>query len=167
MARKKTANKGKKTLAAIKAEYISGEISLRALAIKYEIPEGKLFRYSTKESWRKAREDYRSKVTAEAIASAQTRAISDVSEVIELSKTLAGEVRLALGDPKQLYRRIVADKDGKLVERDDFTKIDANAVKNLAGALEKLAGVMDKFDRSEGENDVRIVMNDTAKEYAE
>lgn len=166
MARKKTANKSKKTLAAIKAEYISGEISLRALAIKYEISEGKLFRYSTKESWRKAREEYRSKVYAEALASAQTRAISDVSEVLNMSKTLAGEIQLALGDPKQLYKRIVTGKDGQLIERDDFTKIDANAVKNLAGALEKLAVTINQLT---GKDDTatNIVMNDTAKEYSE
>ena len=166
MARKKAAKK-ETTLAKIKAEYISGEISLRTLSEKYQIPEGKLFRHSSKESWRKKREEYRSKVTEEAIASAHTRAVNDVSEVLEMSKTLAGEVRLALGDPKQLYRRIVSDKDGNLTERDDFTKIDAGAVKNLAGALEKLAGVMKQLESSDKDTGTQIVMNSTAKEYAE
>lgn len=155
------------TMAMIKAEYIGGEISLRALSEKYNIPEGKLFRHSTKESWRKKREEYRSKVTEEAIASARTRAITDVSEVLEMTKTLAGEVRLALGDPKQLYRRIVADENGNLKERDDFTKIDAAAVKNLAGALEKLAGVMKQLDVSDKDTGTQIIMNDIAKEYSE
>lgn len=166
MARKKKAGNNKKTIALVKAEYICGEKSLRTLAAEHKISESKLFRYSTKDSWRKAREEYRSKVTAEAIASAQTRAVNDVSEVLALSKTLAGEVRLALGDPKQLYRRIVADKDGKLIERDDFTKIDANAVKNLASAIEKLAGTMERLS---GRDDATttIVMNDVAKEYSE
>lgn len=164
---KKRSKKRNATMAQIKAEYISGEISLRALSIKYEIPEGKLFRHSSKESWRKKREEYRSKVTEEAIASAHTRAVNDAAEVYEMAKTLAGEVRLALGDPKQLYRRIVSDKDGNLTERDDFTKIDAGAVKNLAGALEKLAGVIKQSESTDKDTGTQIVMNGTAKEYAE
>ena len=161
---KKRSDKGKVSIAKIKAEYISGEISLRALSEKYGIPEGKLFRHSKKEAWRIKREEYRSKVTEEAIASARTRAIEDFNDVIEMSKTLAGEVRLALGDPKQLYRRIVADSDGKLCERDDFTKIDSKAVKDLAGALEKLASVI-SIERKD-DNDITVVMNEETKRYS-
>lgn len=168
MARKKTAKpKKQNSLAKIKAEYITGEISLRALAKKYEISEGKLFRHSKKEAWRKKREEYRSNVTAEAIASAHTRAIDDFSELLDISKTLAGEVRLALGDPRQLYRRIVADKEGNLTERDDFTKIDAKAVKDLAGALEKLSNVIGSMEKSDLDEGVNVVMNDMAKEYSQ
>lgn len=167
MAVEKQASKKKISMTKVKAEYVAGEISLRALSEKYNIPLGKLFRHSTKEGWQEARKEFRSKVSAEAIASAQTRAIKDTGEALLMAQTLLGEIRLALGDPKQLYRRIVADKDGKLVERDDFTKIDANAVKNLAGALEKLANTMSVLGKSNNDSAVNIVMNDTSKEYAE
>ncbi len=168
MPRKKKDDALKKMpIAKIKAEYITGEISLRELSKKYEIPEGKLFRHSTKESWQKKREEYRSKLTAEAIASARTRAIDDFNDVIEISKTLAGEIRLALGDPRQLYRRIVSDNEGNLKERDDFTKIDAKAVKDLAGAVEKLANVVARVEKTEDEEGIRIVMDAAAQEYAQ
>ena len=163
MGRKKTAKKKPSTLAEIKAEYITGEISLRELAKKHNISESKLFRHSKKESWRKKREEYRSEVTAEAIACAGTRAINDFAELLDIGKTLAGEIRLALGDPKQLYRRIVADSNGNPVER-EFSKLDTKAVKDLSGAVEKLAAVIGKIEKpNEG---VEIVMDESLEEYA-
>lgn len=155
--------KKRSAIAQIRAEYITGEIGLRALAKKYEVSESKLFRLSKKEGWPEKREAYQSNVTAEAIACASTRAINDFTELLDISKTLAGDVRLALGDPKQLYRRIVADGDGNPVER-EFSKIDTKAVKDLAGALEKLAGVIGRIEKPE--DNVSIVMDDDAEEYA-
>lgn len=145
----------------IKAEYIAGEKSCRTLALEHEVSESAIFRRSSKEGWSQLREEYRSKVTAEAIACAHAREVKDMSEVLGVAKTLLGEIQLALGDPKQLYRYIVTDGDGNPVER-EFTKLDAKSIKELASALKELVPIMATLEKREPEK-TEITAEDIAQ----
>lgn len=162
----KTKEKNKKSpWSAIKVEYITGEASLRTLAKKYEISESKIFRRSKKEGWAEEREAYRSEVTAEALASARTRAIKDQTDILTAAKTLAGEIILALDDPAQFYRYIVSDGKGNSVMR-EFSKLDAKAVKDIASALEKLSPLIKAIEEPEGQTEIKVTMGGDAERYS-
>lgn len=51
--------KNRKRLDAIKQEYIIGNISLDSLIKKYNMPSATVYRHSSKDNWKKQREEYR------------------------------------------------------------------------------------------------------------
>lgn len=162
---KKKDEKKKVNWGVIKAEYVIGDESCRALAKKYEVSESQIFRHCNKESWQKAREEYRRKVTAEAIASAYTRAVSETSETLGIAKTLIGEVRLALGDPQQLYKRITFDKNGNLTAH-VTTKFDSKAAKDMAEVLLKLYPLASAIENPDDKKQINIQLAPSVEEFA-
>jgi hypothetical protein len=76
----------------IKAEYIAGKISQRALAEKYGVPMTTLAKHAKKEKWTEKRRDAENKVV-EKVAQKTAETVSDNAVLLERAKT--GLLRLA------------------------------------------------------------------------
>lgn len=138
---------------ALKEEYITGDITARSLAEKYNIPFPTLDSHYKKEKW----EDEK-----------QKSAITLTTE-IEIADKLAEALSEAVNDKEQFYRYIVKEKEGTNVSEEEriFRKMDMQALNNAIKALSSLEeiklamqGALFKEDKSEDshENETGVVI---------
>ncbi len=165
MAKKEKTPNRKPSWAKIKAEYITGEMSCRNLAKKYDISESSMLRHCTNEDWVKAREEYQINVTSEAIAHARTRAIKDRTELLLAAETLAGTLLKAIADPQELHKYITLNEQGDPIVK-VVDKIDSKSAKNFASALKDLYPVITALKDSKGGQTVNIIFSSEAEDYA-
>ena len=145
--RKKIIRRGRnreKDWAAIRAEYITGEMSTRALAAKHGLSVYAVCDHCSREGWVEARERYREDVARDAVQEYRARdshRIADqLQDIAEAAQLTAKALLEAARDPEQYQRHLVQESDkGKIrtVER-VFAKRDTRAALDLSKALGEL-----------------------------
>jgi len=137
--------------ATIKAEYISGNISLRDLAAKHGIPFSTIRDRALKEGWAKERESIRNKLLTRTVQKTTDRIATSISKSLakeyEIADKLANVLSRALEDPDQFNRHLVVKKvkmgncEKQCVEELQFDKVDMRAVAEAAKSLQVVEAV--------------------------
>lgn len=145
----------------LKTEFVSGDISLRALAEKHKIPFSTIYSHFKKDKWEEEKSKNLIKLTTE----------------IEIADKLAEVLSEAVKDKKQFYRYIVKEKDGTNVSEEEriFDKMDMQALNGAIKALSSLEeiklamqGALFKEDKPENEKtETGVVILPEVKEEEE
>lgn len=160
---------------AIEAEYITGKLSYRKLAEKYEIHYKTIAGVAKAHSWVKKRNQYRDKVITKTVDKSAYKAARSLSERLDdlyqatdnMSRILAS----ATVTEENFRKRIVKTKDitGKEdYEERVFDSFDALAVRQMTGAIKDLAAAVRdvysltqesrKDENNKGGNTLELVM---------
>lgn len=133
-----------KDWSAIKAEYITGEMSTRALAAKHGLSVYAVCDHCSREGWVEQRARYREDVARDAVQEYRARdshRIADqLQDIAEAAQLTAQALLEAARDPEQYQRHLVQESEkGKIrtVER-VFAKRDTRAALDLSKALGEL-----------------------------
>ena len=129
----------------IRNEYITGKLSIKALAEKHGVPYKTLSGISVQQSWTKKRKAHREKVAARALEKAEEKQANELAALMESTDSLIGAITSALRDPQQLHRHIVSIGCGAEVEERIYDKVDTKAVRDLTAALKDLAQLQREF----------------------
>lgn len=128
----------------IRAEYVAGDMSTRALAHKYGLSAYAVCDHCAREGWVQARAEYRDSVAREAVQEYRARdshRIADqLQDIAEAAQLTAQALLEAARDPQQYQRHLVQESEkGKIrtVER-VFAKRDTRAALDLSKALGEL-----------------------------
>lgn len=118
----------------IKAEYITGSMSYRALAERYGIPYRTVEKNGLKGQWTKARQAYRQRLvrrTTEAVCKkASRREANKLAALQEVADTLIGSIGRMLEEAQAVRERAARGK------------LDTKAARDLAAALKDMTAVM-------------------------
>ena len=128
----------------IKLEYITGNISLRALAEKYDVPENTVMRHSKLEGWVAAKRQHASKIVAKAASKIATKEANVLVRIGTTADRLLGEIERSLEDTEQLYHYIVpksGEEGTEYVER-EYNKLDSKALRDYTVSLRELTTTM-------------------------
>lgn len=146
----------------IKTEYITTDISQRALAKKYGVSASQIARHSKAESWVDERERHKSKTLAKTLDKVSTKEAGRLARLIDATNNAVEVAVKAFEDEQQLNRYLVTrkevysspvlDDDGKTfitekqwTEERTFSKVDTKALKDLTAVLKDLTGLMRDF----------------------
>lgn len=132
----------------IRAEYVAGDMSTRALAHKYGLSAYAVCDHCAREGWVQARVEYRDSVARSAVQEYRARdshRIADqLQDIAEAAQLTAKALLEAARDPEQYQRHLVQESDkGKIrtVER-VFAKRDTRAALDLSKALSVLGSTL-------------------------
>jgi len=136
----------------IRAEYVSGNETLEALAKKHGVSKRQIYAHSKEGKWPAARERHRRKVAGKAIARAGARARKAIEKeimepVLVSARRYAKMLEEDLRDPRLLHRHlgIVSDGNGGAqTEEFDFEAINSATMINVARTFDKLADALYK-----------------------
>lgn len=134
---------------AIEAEYITGNLSYRKLAEKYEIHYKTIAGFAKAHSWVEKRNQYRDKVVTKTVEKSADKAVRSLTERLDdlyqatdnMSRILAS----ATSTEENFRKRIVKTKDitgQEDYEERTFDSFDATAVKQMTGAIKDLAAAV-------------------------
>lgn len=147
----------------IRAEYVTGNISLRKLAQKHNISVSQLSKRASKEAWAKQREENRYKMSTKAVQKALDRNAEKMAAQLM-------DIGTAAENLAALIARVSTETQTLNVGRTRRT--DTKAVRNLTGALKDLTGVLrdvyelptlkekQQLDRETGTTAVDIVFDE-------
>lgn len=140
----------------IKSEYAATSISYRELAEKHGIPFNTLKDRAKKDKWGEARKEHHANITKKTLNKVASKIATDhAKELLHLKQSaqkMAAYIDSMLDDEKQFRRHLIEVEKGegfgkswtkdKTVKEKLFKKIDTKAIKDLAGALKDLTGVI-------------------------
>lgn len=131
---------------ALQVEYVTGKISLKALAEKHGISENTLEKWSRKERWSDQRRKYRGKVAAKAVARAGARESRRLSSLQSSASKMCTQIEKLMKDAEnQLYTHVavVGTGDGcSEIEAVKLDVVDDRKLLNLTKAMKEATGVM-------------------------
>ena len=125
---------------AVKAAYVTTELSHVQLAKKFNLTPTAVSRRSSAEGWVAARMAYRADVAARAVDAAGDLEVDRLGKIINAANSMAAVIEGAFSDPDQFHRHIVLDMD-RMVEK-QFDKLDSKAIKDFTGALKDMTLVL-------------------------
>lgn len=125
---------------AVKAAYVTTELSHKQLAKKFGLTPTAVSRRSSAEGWVAARVAYRAEVAARAVDAAGNAEVDRLGKIINAANSMAAVIESAFSDPDQFHRHIVLDMD-TMVEK-QFDKLDSKAIKDFTGALKDMTLVI-------------------------
>lgn len=138
-----------KQWSALRAEYISGDISIRKLAEKYNLSRRSVSRRATEGKWADARRNYREKVQSKFIEkSSDIEAADKALKLISLQQSadkMADVIQRVFDDTDQFNRYIISEGIGggaTQTEERTYSKVDTKAIKDLTSAMKDLTQVM-------------------------
>lgn len=154
----------------IKAEFIRGGVSYRKLADKYGVSFSTIQKVGASEKWtdlRKKSGRRAEEKTVELIASQEAEKAVDIEDTLrEAAMILAGKIIDGLSDGT--YVKASDVRDVTIAMKNLREIAGARARKDLGeqqARIDKLRH--DTQDKDAGDNEIRIVISDTAKEYSE
>ena len=118
----------------IKADYLTGEYSVRALAEKYGISESRIYKKATSDGWKKMQEKIRQKADEKYIA----RAARVRARELEVISSAAGKMALLLDRTLDELAEQPADKRLKNLKG---LRATASAIQSNTDTLMKLYGI--------------------------
>lgn len=134
----------RKDWAAIRGEYVTGEIGLRALAEKYHVSLSTLAVHAAREDWVEEREKEREKILRSAQARSREKRIKREAVALErltgLSEAIIDAIDRALEDPEQLYRHVIYVGKGTQGE-EVLAKLDTKAARDYVAMISELQAV--------------------------
>ena len=125
---------------ALKAEYVTDDISVRDFAKKHSISYQTVYRHYQVEHWNEARREYLGSVMEKCADKAADIAAEKLAKEIHIADKLSDVLDEAISDKKQFYRYIVKEKgDGGTYEEEKiFGKMDMQSFNNAIKALQSL-----------------------------
>ncbi len=123
----------------IKVEYVTGDMSYKALAKRHRIQPSVISKRGKEEQWPRLRREYREKAAEKAINGEIENEAERLSKLIKATDSMEDVVVKLFEDAQQFYRHIImTDYTAK---EEIFEKIDTKAIKDLTGALKDLSFV--------------------------
>jgi len=131
---------------ALKVEYISGNLSLKALAEKHGMSLNTLEGRSRKEKWGAERQKYRGKVTAKALAHAGAREARRLEKLQKAGTRMCTELERLMADFRnQMYIHVAVegcgDGESTLVSR-KLDVVDDKKLLNTAKSIDVMSRAM-------------------------
>lgn len=130
---------------AIKTEYVTTDISQRALIKKYKVNNVDLAKHSKNEEWVKLRKKYKARATSKAIAKSCDKRANELAKVLDSSYKIRDTIANAMDDPEQFNRYIVQYGTGKGefdTEERVYSKLDTKAIREMTQALKAVEGLI-------------------------
>ena len=129
----------------LKSEYVTSDISTRALAEKHKIDKNSVAHHCKDEQWVKARKDYKARVSTRTIAKSCDKRANELSKVLDSSMLIRDRIFDAMSDPQQFNRYLVTKgrKGGEFetVEK-VYDKVDTKAIREMTQALKAVEGLI-------------------------
>lgn len=130
---------------AIKTEYVTTDISQRALISKYKVNNVDLAKHSKNEEWVRLRKEYKAKATSKAIAKSCNKRANELAGVLDASFRIRDTILNAVEDPKQFNRYLVTEGStggAFTTEEQIFEKVDTKAIREMTQALKAVEGLI-------------------------
>lgn len=128
--------------AAIKTEYITGQISQADLAHKYGVSVSKLKEIAVKEKWTDEKKKYARTVVQKAVQKEANRQANKLAKELRAADNISNVLIKALGDEKQFNRWLTEDVEiyddgGRSITTTEkiFEKVDMRSLKDAAATL--------------------------------
>lgn len=156
--------------AKMKMEYISGGISYRALAAKYNVPFGTLRRVAYNEKWG----ELRTQAAAEAEQKIVDAAVSDIAkratDIYSAADRLIDKIAAAIEllTPEDIIRKMkdIRSLTGALLDLKNIREIRSDAdMREQEARIAKLQ--KDAAEDEEGREDIMVVLSDELEEFAQ
>lgn len=133
---------------AIRAEYVAGGGSLRALAEKHGVSLALIGTRSAREGWQEDREAETERVRRMAMSATRARRVkreaASLEKVEGQTERIIDMISTALEDPTQLYRHLVYIGKGAQEEQ-ILGKLDTRAARDYVGMLHELKAMLDEY----------------------
>lgn len=122
---------------AIKTEYVTTDISQRALIEKYKVNNVDLAKHSKNEKWVEERKKYKAKVTSKAIAKSCNKRANELAGILDAAFNIRDTIVGATKDPVQFNRYLVQYGSGKDYDTEErvYDKVDTKAIREMTLAL--------------------------------
>lgn len=122
---------------AIKTEYVTSDISQRALIEKYKVNNVDLAKHSKNEKWVEERKKYKAKATSKAIAKSCNKRANELAGVLDAAFNIRDTIVSATKDPDQFNRYLVQYGSGKDFDTEErlYNKVDTKAIREMTQAL--------------------------------
>ena len=132
---------------AIEKLYVQGDVSLRELAQRQEIPLSTLKKHAWADRWSEKRRVYHAQKARAEPEADSGKGGGELDKLICATDRLTEAALRALEDEKQFCRWIVSDGGGaaKSTEERVFQKIDTKSLKEMAGVLKELTELTRDF----------------------
>ncbi len=121
---------------ALKAEFVTGDMTVSELSKKHGISYGTLYRHYQIEHWNKLREEYFDSVLEKCADNASYISAIALSKELDIAGKLSDVLLRASEDERQFNRYIVKGKE--YTEELIFDKVDMDALNNAIKALKSL-----------------------------
>lgn len=156
----------------IKAEYITGNLSLRKTAEKFGISESTVCRRAEREHWYQEKLDSKHRVATKVVQEAEAKQVSIASKELELLDTIEGILDAALSDAKQFNRYIIQEHTGygkTQTSEQLFEKIDMRAVKDVVQTLALIRKMREEYELKEspGVNSIHITFGNAEDSWCQ
>lgn len=136
---------------AIRAEYVAGGGSLRALAEKHGVSLALIGTRSAREGWQEDREAETERVRRLAMSASRARRVkreaASLEKVEGQTERLIDMISTALEDPIQLYRHLVYVGKGAQEEQ-ILGKLDTKAARDYVSMLHELKAMLDEYGQN-------------------
>ena len=121
---------------ALKTEFVTGDITVCALAKKYGISYGTMLRHSQIEHWKELKEEYLNSVMQKCADNAACIAAITLTKELDIANRLSEVLLEASKDEKQFNRHLIKGKE--CTEEIIFDKVDMDSLNNAIKALKSL-----------------------------
>ena len=130
---------------ALKAEYVTGDLSYRQMAEKHELSASTLMKVGAREAWAEARKKHRGNVVARTVRRIEGRKVDKLVRLQHSADKMVTRIETVLGDDLQFNRYLVTEGSGpgdfETVEK-QFGKVDTKALRDMVGAIKDMTTVM-------------------------
>lgn len=118
---------------AVKAEYVQGNLTVRELAVKVDLPQSAVEKHCTKEKWVEAQREYREQVAREIEALGATKEAAKRLDILDSAYNIAGTLKETI------------DKIAQRVSSEDFSSDVGSMQAN--SLLERLSSLSTSFEK--------------------
>lgn len=122
----------------IKTDYITGKMSQRELAEKYEVPLSNLKRRAVKEDWVKRRTQHETKVVTKVEEKRAGRKADKIIKLQESADRMQQLIDKVLADEDQFHRHLIDFGTKEVIHK----KADTKAIRDMMATLKDLTAVI-------------------------
>ena len=129
----------------LKSEYVTSDISIKALSQKHKIDKNLIASHCKDEQWVKARKDYKMRVGMKTITKSCDKRANELSKVLDSSMLIRDRIFDAMSDPQQFNRYLVTKgrKGGEFETVEEvYDKVDTKAIREMTQALKAVEGLI-------------------------
>lgn len=121
-----------------RADYISGDLSLRAIAKKYKISLRAISNASVAQHWVKQRQEFRAGTLSTALKKAAEKQGEQYADELCVLSSVIGILKDAVEDPSQFYRYIASESKGDGSSETTIKildKLDTKAIRDVVASV--------------------------------
>lgn len=126
--------------AKIEQEYVSGKMSMEALAKKHKIPISSFRKYANGHKFSEKRTEYGQKVAEKALARAQARDARTLGNLGSALDKAARTLNKYINDDDTLFGRVSATQNG--IQEYRVKKLDTKALRDMTAAMREVSAAI-------------------------